>query len=40
MMEEICGTDLVKWQEATEVSLVALEKRYQLWDGVRAKLQA
>lgn len=40
MMEEICGSDLVKWQEATEVSLVALEKRYQLWDGVRAKLQA
>lgn len=40
MMEEICGTDLVKWQEATEVSLVALEKRYQLWDGVNAKLQA
>lgn len=40
MMEEICGTDLVKWQEATEVSLVALEKRYQLWDGVQAKLQA
>jgi len=40
MMEEICGTDLVKWQEATEVSLVALEKRYQLWDGVKAKLEA
>lgn len=40
MMEEICGTDLVKWQEATEVSLVALEKRYQLWDGVKAKLKA
>ena len=40
MMEEICGTDLVKWQEATDVSLVALEKRYQLWDGVKAKLQA
>lgn len=40
MMEEICGTDLVKWQEATEVSLVALEKRHQLWDGVAAKLKA
>ncbi len=40
MMEEICGTDLVKWQEATEVSLVALEKRYQLCDGVKAKLEA
>lgn len=40
MMEEICGGDLVKWEEATEVSLIALEKRYQLWDGVQAKLQA
>lgn len=40
MMEEICGGDLVKWEEATEVSLIALEKRYQLWDGVKAKLEA
>lgn len=40
MMEEICGSDAIKWQEATEVSLVALEKRKQLWNGVAAKLQA
>jgi hypothetical protein len=40
MMEEICGSDLVKWQEATDVSIQALEKRYALWNGVLAKLQA
>jgi hypothetical protein len=39
MMEEICGNDLVKWQEAEEVSLLALQKRYQLWDGIQAKIQ-
>ena len=40
MMEEICGSDVVKWQEATDVSIQALEKRYALWNGVLAKLQA
>jgi hypothetical protein len=40
MMEEICGSDLLKWQEATDVSIQALEKRYALWNGVLAKLQA
>jgi hypothetical protein len=40
MIEEICGSDLVKWQEATDVSIQALEKRYALWNGVLAKLQA
>jgi hypothetical protein len=40
MMEEICGSDANKWQEATEVSIQALEKRYALWDGVQAKLNS
>jgi hypothetical protein len=40
MMEEICGSDVVKWQEATDVSIQALEKRYALWNGVLAKLQS
>ena len=40
MMEEICGTDVLKWQEATAVSILALEKRYALWDGVQAKLSS
>ncbi|MEN9698807.1 MAG: hypothetical protein RLZZ301_5 [Bacteroidota bacterium] len=39
MMQEICGDDLQKWQEATEVSIQALEKRYALWNGVLAQLQ-
>lgn len=34
MMDEICGTDALKWQEATDVSIQALEKRYALWNGV------
>ena len=36
----ICGSDAIKWQEATEVSIQALEKRYSLWDGVQAKLNS
>jgi hypothetical protein len=40
MMQEICGSDAIKWQEATEVSIQALEKRYALWDGVQAKLNS
>jgi hypothetical protein len=40
MMEEICGTDVLKWQEATAVSILALEKRHALWDGVQAKLSS
>jgi len=40
MMEEICGADTTKWQEATDISILALEKRYQLWNGVLAKLSS
>ena len=40
MMDEICGTDVMKWQEATEVSIQALEKRYALWDGIQASLSS
>ena len=40
MMDEICGADAIKWQEATEVSIQALEKRYALWDGVQANLSS
>jgi hypothetical protein len=40
MMEEICGSDANKWQEATAVSILALEKRYALWDGVQANLSS
>lgn len=40
MMEEICGNDQIKWQEATEVAIMALEKRSELWDGVLSKLNS
>ena len=40
MMDEICGADAIKWQEATDVSIQALEKRYALWDGVQANLSS
>ncbi|MFM8596298.1 MAG: DUF3050 domain-containing protein [Flavobacteriales bacterium] len=39
MMEEICGSDANKWKEATDVSLMALEKRYQLWSGIEASIE-
>ena len=40
MMEEICGSDTNKWKEATEVSILALEKRYQLWNGIEASVES
>jgi hypothetical protein len=32
MVEELCGNDPIKWQEATEASVRALELRKGLWD--------
>jgi Protein of unknown function (DUF3050) len=40
MMKEICGSDATKWQEAQEVSILALEKRFQLWNGIEANIQS
>jgi len=34
MVAELCGEDAVKWQEATEASLKALEMRALLWDAI------
>lgn len=34
MMHELCGTDLRKWQEATEAARVALTARIRLWDAI------
>jgi hypothetical protein len=34
MVEEFCGNDAEKWQQATEASIKALEIRYQLWSGI------
>jgi hypothetical protein len=34
MVSELCGDDEVKWQEATQASLLALQQRKLLWDAV------
>lgn len=34
MVEELCGDDETKWQEAAEWTIKALEKRITLWDAV------
>lgn len=34
MVEELCGTDPVKWQVAALAAKAALEKRLLLWDGI------
>ncbi len=34
MVQELCGTDPVKWEEAAQASKTALEKRRSLWDSI------
>ncbi|MEU6145443.1 DUF3050 domain-containing protein [Streptomyces sp. NPDC047081] len=34
MVADLCGTDEVRWKEATETAVVALEARVGLWDGI------
>jgi pyrroloquinoline quinone (PQQ) biosynthesis protein C len=40
MTASLCGDDAVKWQEAEDATLVALQKRLTLWDGVYRDLAA
>ncbi|MDB5008409.1 MAG: heme oxygenase [Mucilaginibacter sp.] len=34
MTAELCGTDIQKWDEITAASIIALQKRIALWDGI------
>lgn len=38
MVSELCGNDSEKWEEATRYSMLALEKRKELWDGVLSEI--
>ena len=38
MLEELCGDDAQKWEEATAYAKAALETRIRLWDGVLASI--
>ncbi|PQJ32503.1 heme oxygenase [Nonlabens arenilitoris] len=38
MIEELCGTDQVKWDEVLTVAKLALEKRIALWDTINNQI--
>jgi len=38
MLEELCGEDPQKWEEAARYAKAALESRIRLWDGVLAAI--
>lgn len=40
MMSELCGQDKVKWEEATEIAIISLEKRILLWQAINEKITA
>jgi hypothetical protein len=40
MINELCGNDSKKWMEVEEVSILALEKRIELWDAIEEKIEA
>lgn len=39
MVQELCGDDAVKWEEAALASKVALEHRKALWDGILEEIK-
>lgn len=38
MVEELCGNDPLKWEEATEAALEALRSRIAFWDAVHEQI--
>lgn len=38
MIKELCGDDEIKWNDAIEISKIALQKRIDLWDGILAEI--
>jgi hypothetical protein len=39
MIQELCGNDVQKWEEATSISIEALKMRAHLWDGVLNEIE-
>ncbi|MVT07162.1 DUF3050 domain-containing protein [Chitinophaga tropicalis] len=39
MVQELCGDDMKKWEEAALASKVALERRKALWDGILEEIK-
>jgi hypothetical protein len=38
MTEELCGTEIAKWEESTEEVKKALTARIKLWDAIAVQL--
>ena len=38
MIDNLCGNDIKKWEEATTASLKALKMRIKLWDYIYSNL--
>ncbi|WP_196885716.1 DUF3050 domain-containing protein [Aureivirga sp. CE67] len=38
MISELCIEDATKWQEVKEASIIALQKRIQLWDAIEKSI--
>jgi hypothetical protein len=38
MVAELCGNNEIKWKEANEIAILALEKRIGLWNAIEEKI--
>lgn len=39
MLEQLCGTDELKWQEAQDAAQAAIAARHRLWDGIAEEIR-